>query len=69
MAELQALVCFRLARDEMLLALGSPSAPEEKEHIALTRELLKAAVRSLQEHPARERDWSLMHPARPHCPN
>jgi len=64
MVEVAATVCFRLARDEILLALNSLNAVEEREHNSLAGELLNDALDALQKYPERKRDWSRMKPAR-----
>ncbi|MBV1691692.1 hypothetical protein KRR38_29445 [Novosphingobium sp. G106] len=47
-----------LARKEVLLALGSESAEDERLHRALADQLTAEAVRDIDREPGRKYDWS-----------
>ncbi|MCB2073873.1 MAG: hypothetical protein H6917_03890 [Novosphingobium sp.] len=51
-------LCFRRARQEMLMALGASSAEDADEHRKLADEYITEAVHDLQCEPEREHDWS-----------
>ena len=52
------LLCLMRARKEVLLALGSESAEDERLHRALANRLTAEAVRDIDREPGRTHDWS-----------
>ncbi|MCB2059907.1 MAG: hypothetical protein R3E09_18410 [Novosphingobium sp.] len=53
-------LCFRRAREEVLLALGAASAEDADEHRKLADGYITEAVHDLQCEPEREHDWSIL---------
>jgi hypothetical protein len=51
-------LCLMRARKEVLLALGSESAEDERLHRALADQLTAEAVRDIDREPGRTYDWS-----------
>jgi hypothetical protein len=55
-------LCLMRARKEVLLALGSESAEEERLHRALADRHTAEAVRDIDREPGRTHDWSRLAP-------
>jgi hypothetical protein len=52
--------CLNRAREEILLALGSESAEDERFHRRLADALTAEVVRDIDREPDRVHDWSLL---------
>lgn len=53
-------LCLKRAGEEVLLALRSENAEEERRHRALANRLTAAAVRDIEREPGRRHDWSVL---------
>ncbi|MDD3799680.1 MAG: hypothetical protein PHE36_10960 [Novosphingobium sp.] len=51
-------LCLKHAREEVLMALGAPTAEEEGQHRKRATRYLTKAVRVIQHDPGRIYDWS-----------
>lgn len=57
-------VCLKRARKEMLMALGATSPQAARVHKQLADEYVVKAVREIERDPNRKRDWAELRPSR-----
>lgn len=55
-------LCLKHAREEVLIALGAPTAREEGRHRRLANKYVTKAVRGIQRDPSEVYDWSELRP-------
>ncbi len=67
MERIDAPICLRHAREEMLLALDAPNAEDECQHRLLAGNHITKAMREMRREPDRKRDWARLSPTRSHA--
>lgn len=64
MERMDAPICLRRAREEMLLALDATNAEDESQHRRLAGDYITEALREMRREPDLERDWARLNPER-----